>query len=178
MTDIGTLMNHDHDRLGAIFADFCKSRGGRLMRLFSQFESGLRAHIAWEEEILFPPFEARTAMEDSVPTAVMRAEHERIKQLLQSIREQIDRGCQRVHLRVPETGRVQTFIRDEIDRAAMNKSAKNLLDLLVPHHHKEDRAFYLSLERILNEEQRQALVDRMQSPPPGTEDRHSHCRPE
>ena len=46
--------------------------------LFSQFDTGVRAHIAWEEEILFPPFEEKTGM---------RMEHQQIKQLLQTIEE-------------------------------------------------------------------------------------------
>ena len=167
MTDVAEFMSQDHDRLDAIFANFHKeSDGGRAQELFSQFESGLRAHIAWEEEILFPPFEERTGLRDSGPTAVMRSEHQRIKQLLQSIREVVDRGGRLLYLRVPETGRVQT-IRRGIDRGRVDASANELLAVLVPHNHKEEQVLYLWLDRTFSEGERSALLDRIQSPPLG-----------
>ncbi len=171
MTEIAALMSKDHDRLDAIFADFRKSGGGRaLMQLFSQFESGLRAHMTWEEEILFPAVEQRTGTKDSGSTTAMRAEHERIKQLLQSLRDEIDRGCQRIHMPVPETGSVQTITAYTFDRAAMNKSAKNLMEVLVPHRQKEGGALYVSLEGTLTEAERVALIDQIHAARPAATD--------
>jgi iron-sulfur cluster repair protein YtfE (RIC family) len=79
------FMSHDHDRLDAIFAEFRKEPdAGKTRELFLQFDTGLRAHIVWEEEILFPPFEDRTGMRHTGPTAVMRMEHQQIKQIRRS----------------------------------------------------------------------------------------------
>lgn len=171
MTDLAALMSQDHDWLTAVFADFRKSAGGEAWKLFSQFESGLRAHIDKEEQILFPPFEERTGTCASGPTAIMRVEHEQIKQLLQSIRQEIDRGRRRGYMRVPETGRMQAFIVDETDRDAVNKSVKQLADVLHPHHHKEEEIVYLWLQRTSTEAERVVLAERMQSPPPGRDGR-------
>ncbi|MBI2828077.1 MAG: hemerythrin domain-containing protein [Acidobacteria bacterium] len=163
MTDISEFMSQDHDRLDAIFANFRKnSAGGQAKQLFSQFESGLRAHIAWEEEILFPPFEERIGMRDSGPTAVMRVEHRRIKELLRSIRDGIDGGRQ-VFLRVPETGRLQPITIK--DRTGVDASANDLKDVLQAHNHKEAQILYLWLERTLADGERSALLGRIQSLP-------------
>ena len=166
MTGIAALMSQNRDRLDTIFADFRKARGEKAMYLFSQFESGLRAHMAWEEEILFPSFEERAGMNHSDPMAVMRVEHERIRELLLAIKQEIDRGCRRIQIRVPETGARQTIITDNINRDAMNASAKDLLNVLGPHNDQEESVLYLSLERILTEQEQLALIERMQVPLP------------
>lgn len=172
MTDIAEFMSRDHQRLDGIFADFHKeSDGARARRLFSQFESGLSAHIAWEEEILFPPFEERTGMKESGPTAVMRVEHQRIRELLQSIREAIAGGDRRVYLRVPETGQLQSItVKGEIDRERVAASANDLVDVLLAHNYKEEQVLYLWLNRTLAEGERSALLNRIQSPPRSTRD--------
>lgn len=163
MTDIVEFMSRDHDRLDTIFADFRnKSDRGEAKQLFSQFESGLRAHIAWEEEILFPPFEERIGLRDSGPTAVMRAEHQRMKELLQSIRRGID-GGRKVYMRVPETGHMQSITIK--DGTGVEASANDLQDVLLTHKHKEEQILYVWLERTLAEGERSVLLGRIQSPP-------------
>jgi len=54
------FMSKDHDRLDVIFAAFQKANvidPEQAKSLFDNFETGLRRHIVWEEEILFPVFE-------------------------------------------------------------------------------------------------------------------------
>lgn len=48
---------------------------------FDTFRNAMLAHLAAEEEILFPAFEARTGMTMG-PTRVMRAEHAQMRELL------------------------------------------------------------------------------------------------
>ncbi len=102
-------------------------------------------------------------MTRSDPMALMRVEHERIREILTAIRQQIDTGYRRIEMRVPETGAVQTVFVDDINRAAVNNSAKDLLNVLGPHNDKEEAVIYRSLERILTERERLALIDQMQS---------------
>jgi regulator of cell morphogenesis and NO signaling len=78
----------DHRRLDAILheAEEAASAAGfeRARELFATFASGLERHIEAEENILFPELEE---MEPGAagPTAVMHAEHEEIRALLERI---------------------------------------------------------------------------------------------
>ena len=58
MSTISDFMSRDHDRLDVIFTEFQKEQATEKAKdLFSRFDEGLRTHIAWEEQILFPLFE-------------------------------------------------------------------------------------------------------------------------
>lgn len=58
-------------------------------RLFAGFKSGLERHIVWEKEILCLLFEQRTGMCSCGPTAVLRLEHQQIKQHLAEIAQKL-----------------------------------------------------------------------------------------
>ncbi|MBI4265640.1 MAG: hemerythrin domain-containing protein [Acidobacteria bacterium] len=162
MPDIAEFMNRDHHRLDAILADFRKrSDGEQAKRFFSQFESGLQAHIAWEEELLFPLFEEGIGRGESAPTAAMRAEHQRMRELLRSIREGLD-GGRKVYLRVPETGRMQAVTIK--DGSGVDATVNELQDVLLAHNHKEAQILYPWLARTLTERERAALFGRIQTP--------------
>jgi len=130
-------MSQDHDRLDAIFAEFCREPdAGKAKELFLQFDTGLRAHIDWEEEILFPHFEDRTGMRDSGPTAVMRIEHQQIKQYLQTISETIGEN---------DPG----------------ESVNALINLLTAHNKKEENILYPWMDQTLSEVESLALLDQI-----------------
>lgn len=138
------FMSHDHDRLDAIFAEFCKEPDAEKAReLFLQFDTGLRAHIVWEEDILFPPFEDRTGMRNTGPTAVMRLEHQQIKQHLQTILETLG----------------------ETDPSA---SVNALVGVLTAHNLKEENILYPWLDRTLLEEESLTLLDQIRRSNTGT----------
>ncbi len=137
MGAISEFMSRDHDRLDVIFAEFQKTQdSGKASELFSQFDTGLRAHIGWEEDILFPPFEEKTGMKGSGPTAVMRSEHQQIKQLLESIAQAIGQR----------------------DTA---KSVSALLEVLAAHNHKEENVLYPWLDQCLSEAETSALLNQI-----------------
>ncbi|MGH7673776.1 MAG: hemerythrin domain-containing protein, partial [Gemmatimonadales bacterium] len=80
------LLGLDHRRLDGILAD-AKRRlaAGDVARArvrFAEFRSGLERHIAMEEEIVFPAFEALSGAAGGGPTRVMRAEHAEIRRLM------------------------------------------------------------------------------------------------
>lgn len=130
-------MSHDHDRLDAIFEEFCReSDAGKARELFLQFDTGLRAHIDWEEEILFPPFEDRSGMRNTGPTAVMRIEHQQIKQYLQTISETIGEN---------DPG----------------ESVNALINLLTAHNKKEENILYPWMDQTLSEVESLALLDQI-----------------
>jgi len=52
---------------------------------WQKFNTGMRRHIAMEEEVVFPAFEAAARMGGGGPTAVMRMEHKQMVGLLDQI---------------------------------------------------------------------------------------------
>ena len=52
---------------------------------WQKFNTGMRRHIAMEEEVLFPAFESAARMAGGGPTAVMRMEHQQMRGLLDQI---------------------------------------------------------------------------------------------
>jgi uncharacterized protein (DUF2249 family)/hemerythrin-like domain-containing protein len=87
---INEALSWDHDRLDALEeAAFRMRAAGDLQSaydLYAEFSAGLQRHIGFEEELLFPAFEAGTGMPPTAgPTAVMRAEHREIRELLERI---------------------------------------------------------------------------------------------
>jgi uncharacterized protein (DUF2249 family) len=87
---IHEALSWDHDRLDALEeAAFRARSAGDLQAacdLYFEFAVGLRRHIGFEEDLLFPAFETKAGMPSTAgPTAVMRAEHREIRQLLDEI---------------------------------------------------------------------------------------------
>jgi hemerythrin-like domain-containing protein len=59
---------------------------------WKKYESCMRTHMAMEEEVLFPAFDARSGMAGGGPVAVMTMEHDQMRGLLDQIGEAIDSG--------------------------------------------------------------------------------------
>jgi regulator of cell morphogenesis and NO signaling len=135
------FMSKDHDRLDGIFSAFQKTKAENQREaktLFSQFESGLRRHIVWEEEILFPAFEEQTGMKNMGPTAVMRMEHIKIKELLDQIGQKL------------QENNIQT-----------EDSEESLIGVLTSHNDKEEKILYPWIDRSLGEEMLTEMIVKM-----------------
>lgn len=63
-----------------------------LKEAWQDFDKSTRRHLAMEEEVFFPAFEAASGMGMSGPTVVMRAEHEQMRALLDQIGFNIEEG--------------------------------------------------------------------------------------
>lgn len=148
METIADFMGEDHDRLDGLFDEFRSTRGtdySKACKLFLDFEAGLLRHIVWEEEILFPLFEERTGMRDSGPTAVMRAEHQEIKELLAKIHDAVLKGD-------TETGELE----------------KEIIVILSAHNVKEENILYPWIDETLTEREIEETLAIMQDlPSPG-----------
>lgn len=137
MGAIFEFMSRDHDRLDAIFKEcLAAPDAARAGDLFARFDAGLRAHIVWEEEMLFPPFEEKTGMRDSGPTAVMRMEHRQIKQLLQTIGE-------------------------AVGERSPAEAVSALIEVLTEHNEKEENILYPWLDESLSREEASTVLDRI-----------------
>lgn len=143
-------MQSDHNRLDELFEkfkDLKDENSQEAKQNFCPFRRGLFTHIKWEEEILFPIFEEKTGMKDNGPTAVMRAEHIEIKDLLDRIRENIKAG---------------NFNTGEMDSA--------LKDILRSHNDKEENLLYPWIDQSVEDEaDKKNIFDRIKEmTPPNT----------
>jgi iron-sulfur cluster repair protein YtfE (RIC family) len=135
---ISEFMSRDHDRLDVFLAELCtKPAAARARELFARFDADLRAHIAWEEDILFPAFEEKTGMRQVGPTAVMRMEHAQIDQLLQDLK---------LALETPTS----------------SDAAQALVEVLSAHNGKEENVLYPALDSWLRDDEAAALLERIE----------------
>ncbi len=140
------LLGLDHRRLDCMLADAKRwLAAGELARAsarFGEFRTGLERHIAVEEEIVFPAFEALVGGAAGGILQVLRAEHAEIRRLLEEVAASLERGI--------EEGRATPL-------AALTAR-------IYAHNGKEERVFYPTADRVAGEAgAREALVARVLS---------------
>jgi len=135
----------DHSRLDDLLEQFEVLNGNNpaaAQPIFTEFKAGLERHIGWEEEILFPIFEAKTGMRDGGPTAVMRWEHTMIKDFLIKIH-----ACLTLQKKV------------------VNEDVQGLRGMLQMHNHKEENILYPALDSMIGSAERFRLFNEMEKYP-------------
>ncbi len=133
--NISSFMSKDHDRLDEIFERFTQSHDGKSM-IFHEFKQGLQKHIVWEEQILFPVFEQKTAITQG-PTEVMRQEHLQIKDLLERIQQDVTNTA----------------------------AARQLHELLLQHNIKEEQVLYPAIDEVTSAAEQQEIIKKIQELP-------------
>jgi regulator of cell morphogenesis and NO signaling len=141
---VNEALSWDHDRLDALeAAAFQKRASGDLQlayELYAEFAAGLKRHIGFEEQLLFPAFEEKTGMPPTAgPTAVMRAEHREIEALL---------------------GQIEAGIADAT--APVESLRRSFHAVLGDHNLKEEQILYPTTDNLLGEEGADRLVERIQ----------------
>lgn len=138
-------MLNDHERLNRIFLfDFITEKNediGKAKASFRLFSNGLRKHIMWEEEILFPLLEKRQKKDDGNLTKDLKEEHREIKRILKGISKAI---------REKDINRIENYLEQE------------LFDFMSPHNNQEENLFYPALDGVLKIKERIAILDRME----------------
>ena len=94
---------------------------------WQKYDAGMRRHLAMEEEVLFPAFEAASGMGGGGPTAVMRMEHQQMRGLLDQIAVAVESGDAQEALDIGDT----------------------LLMLIQQHNVKEEGMLYPMAENLL-----------------------------
>lgn len=94
---------------------------------WKKFNTGMRRHIAMEEEVLFPAFESAARMGGGGPTAVMRMEHQQMRGLLDQIESAMESGDAEQAMDIGDT----------------------LLMLIQQHNIKEEGMLYPMAENVL-----------------------------
>ncbi|MDH4195452.1 MAG: hemerythrin domain-containing protein [Nitrospirota bacterium] len=146
-TTIAEFMAQDHDRLDDMFKQFQaikEQNASKARSLFQEFLTGLHRHIVWEEDILFPVFEAEAQMvKDHGPTGVMRNEHQQIKAFLKQIQAKVAEG-----------------------NLSTEEEEEGLLQVLTAHNVKEEKILYPWIDNCVSDEERASLLTRMEHLPP------------
>jgi hemerythrin-like domain-containing protein/uncharacterized protein (DUF2249 family) len=145
--EITEALSWDHDRLDALedAAFEALAAGDRELarRSYSAFVHGLKRHIGFEEQLLFPVFEERTGLRPTMgPTAVMRAEHVEIVRLLDALAAAIGAG---------------------LPCAELEDSRHAFHALMRSHNDKEEQVLYPAVDRTLSPEESDTLVARIQA---------------
>ena len=150
---ISNYFEADHDRLDALFLQFQAHKRTdfpKAKSFFKNFLRGLKRHIVWEEEVLFPIFEAKSGMPPGEgPTQVMRMEHRQIGAALERIHD-------KVRQQDPES----------------DSDEKSLLEVLSPHNMKEENMLYPGIDELISDQDAADMFRAMEEIP---EDKYMAC---
>lgn len=141
MATILGILGNDHRTCDALFASASEAMADRhwdaARGAFDRFLVAMRRHLAKEERVLFPAFEARTA-NSMGPTRVMRMQHEQMRRLLDDMgRTVADR----------DASRYLTL-------------AERLFAVMRRHNESEEALLFPMFDRMLDEE-REGLIRAM-----------------
>lgn len=131
----------DHQRLDEVFLRFQEVGEGdsrEASGLFAEFKAGLERHIVWEEEILFPLFDAKVGDRPDSPTALMRWEHQHLRRYLARL----------------ERNRARHDTETELEQIVF-------FSLLSAHNHREEAILYPRMDEMLGEEERDRVFAEM-----------------
>ena len=146
MSTILEFLGNDHLACDELFASaeeaVVHKNWGGAHALFDQFQAAMAHHLAMEEEVLFPAFEAHTGSHVG-PTQVMRMEHEQMRGLMQDMAHAVAKTDYESYLGLSET-----------------------LNMLMQQHNlKEENMLYPMSDRVLGDT-RDALIHSMETTKP------------
>lgn len=133
--ELADFFTNDHREIDTLWARVEEAAGAgkgdaaAASAVFDPFDRQMRRHLAWEEEVLFPAFEARTGMMGG-PTEVMRMEHTQMRGVLDQMRRALGAG----------------------DVQELLDQGDTLLMLIQQHNQKEEGILYPMSEQVLGGE--------------------------
>jgi hemerythrin-like domain-containing protein len=141
MQSLHLILAAEHGTLKQLFAQFqncLHTDGPRALPPLQEFAEALARHFRNEELLLFPVFERKIRVTMLGPTPLLRAEHWRIAE------------------RVDE-------LRDNVARNAPNSeaAASALNDALTEHFDKEELVFYPALDHMLTQDEQLEVTGAM-----------------
>ena len=142
MTTIKDFLTQDHRKCDEVFAAMEEKANNSLsdaQELTTAFVKDMENHFQMEEKVMFLEFETKTGMTQG-PTAMMRHEHEQMRNLMSQMQEAIDADNKEKFLGLTET----------------------LMILLQQHNMKEEQMLYPMAQQHLSAES-DRIVDMMQS---------------
>ncbi len=140
---ISEFMTQSHRECDELFAVAEAAAGdgdlARTRQAHAAFAAALLHHLAMEENVLFPDFEAATGM-TAGPTAVMRMEHGQMRGLFTQMQQALDSAALEGYLGAAET----------------------LLILIQQHNMKEEHMLYPMCDRAVGDDAG-VIIGRMQA---------------
>jgi iron-sulfur cluster repair protein YtfE (RIC family) len=105
MTTINEFMTNGHRECDELFARAEEAAGdwAKTAIELGAFRRALEQHLAMEEEVLFPAFEAQTGMSDGGPTETMRVEHSQMRALLDQLADAVAECDEKRYLGIADT---------------------------------------------------------------------------
>lgn len=141
MDTLGSYLTDDHLRCDALLRRTQQCVGAACWLeahlAMHDFRQALERHLLIEEQIVFPAFEFALGRHAMSPTATMRAEHLRIRAVVQRLAEAVD------------ANNTHDFV----------KHAEALLLTMHGHSEKEEGVLYPMLERVLGRRWPSLLLD-------------------
>ncbi|NDP47599.1 MAG: hemerythrin domain-containing protein [Sulfuriferula multivorans] len=143
---MGTILEYlggDHRACDELFASaeaaVAQKNWGSAHDLFDRFQAAMVRHLAMEENVLFPAFEAHTG-NSMGPTQIMRMEHQQIRDLIQNMARAVANSNHNSYLGLSET----------------------LNMLMQQHNMKEETMLYPMSDQVLGSE-RDAVIRAMEA---------------
>lgn len=133
------FLTDDHNRLDALIASFQDRKDENFpdaAEALAELTASLLRHLVWEETILFPLFEQKTAQ--TALTNTLRAEHEEIREWMMALNEKVKQG--------------------DVD---CDHEAAMLVNELGAHNGREEQSLYPQLDKLLNDAEMLAMFERM-----------------
>ena len=142
MSSIPLFMTDDHRRCDSLFSQaettISKGQWELASGQWRSFQQAVEQHFRMEEEVLFPAFEQATGS-SAGPTAVMRMEHQQMRQLFSQIVEGLS----------------------EPDSDELLGLTETLMVLMQQHNMKEEQILYPMTDQSLGP-QGEEIISRMQ----------------
>jgi len=133
METITQTLSADHSHCDQLFAQAEEKAANKQWEQtnthFATFRATMEVHFLMEEKVLFPAVEERTG-QTAGPTAVMRMEHQQMRQIFDEMQKALTQQDSEEYLGLSET----------------------LLVLMQQHNAKEQQMLYPMSDRVLNKE--------------------------
>jgi regulator of cell morphogenesis and NO signaling len=133
------FLTDDHNRLDELIAAFQERKDESLLEaaeFLAEFTAALLRHLVWEETILFPLYEQKTAQ--TALTNTLRSEHDEMREWLTALNEKVEEG--------------------DVD---CDHEAAMLVNELGAHNGREEQALYPQLDKLLSDAEKQATFEQM-----------------
>ncbi|HVE38291.1 MAG TPA: hemerythrin domain-containing protein [Planctomycetota bacterium] len=137
---VDDVFGEDHQVLGALLERLRSAipeRSPEALATLEAFTLGLRAHMSWEEELLFPAVFAHATSAQKRSIESLEIDHERLRETLSSLHSSLAAG----------------------DFATARTLADWLETLLRGHNYDEEHGVYVEADQYLTEELRRRLIE-------------------
>ena len=133
----------DHERLDALLSQLNSSLAAgpqAAAAALAPFSQGLKRHMAWEDESLFPAVKQVASTKERRSIESLEIDHERLRETLRSLESALAAG----------------------DVGAAEPLASWLSTLLQGHNYDEEHGVYVEADRLLDRDERRRLIERFE----------------